>query len=261
MLAELGQVAPRMASVANIASVPASRALGRYMRHALIDVRGMPVTRRRTFTTKPEESAASGDKRNDDHGTSTASDPWGHKMSSVGFFLYGASLLPRFAMASRWLRFAGAGPMLLGSVVTAYEIGGWRLILGAPALVCGSAAALGLADAKQEARLKSEIASEIRAACPSVPDEVVIALCKAEAREYETNKVKLEAECLPTDGDKRWRIEVRGERQLTSLPWSITLLKVSASEAAQTQPSGGLPPQSRHWGAVSPQWKEVWNRL
>lgn len=185
---------------------------------------------------------------------------WGDKFVVVGLVLRGAAMLPRFAGSAQLLRFAGVGPMMLGTVVTAYELGGWKLVLGVPAACLAYAGTSIVADTVLESRLKEEVIRDLQQSCPDVPEEAFEALRQVRACQYETNHVKLQVE-WPASGPQ-WRIEVLAERQtsFSPQPWSVTKLKMLSARAGMH--NGELPPQTRNWDfRVQPvQWDLLWNR-
>lgn len=183
---------------------------------------------------------------------------WGDKFIVAGIALRGAAMLPRFAGAASLLRFAGVGPMLLGTVVSAYELGGWKLIIAVPATCLAFAGTTMYVDTVVEQRVKDEVIRDLHTGCPNVPAAAIEALKGARLCQYETNRMRLQLE-WPAE-NPQWRIQVLGERPLVSQPWSVTNLAVSSAKASIDNQR--LPPQTRNWESrVQPvQWEIVWNR-
>lgn len=219
----------------------------------------VPYTgRNRSFATSQKQSnEGSASKTEAAKPTRT----WGDKMVILGISLRGAAMLPRFAQFAPALRFLGGGPMLVGAVVSAYEVGGWRLLLGAPSAV--GAALIGgvLMDKQWEDRVKLEAMKELREGCSPLPDEAIASLHSVQAQQYETNRVRVESEWKGDDLNcPHWKILLYGTRRNITQPWSVTSLQVSRSSELGEVDS--LPPQTRTWnrGVGATHWELVWQR-
>jgi len=184
---------------------------------------------------------------------SEPSSAWGGVIVIFGAAIRGAATLPRFAAMAGPLRFAGAPMMLLGSVVSVYELGGWRLLLGIPATAVAAFAGGTVLDARRERTLKEDAVQEVRAGCADVPSDALDALREAPAREYETNRIALDVDwpaAARAGSTEQWRLHVSASRQNIFKPWSITSLRASHADMSNLKrlgAAGGPPPQTRHW--------------
>lgn len=239
-------------------------AAARHVRHVQPMV---PLIRSRTLAT------ARG-SQDDDTGRPrpevSAPRTWGDKLMLAGASSMIASTVVRTASYAQFLRFAGPGPMLVGAVLSVYELGGWRLLLALPA-TAGAVAGVGrFAGSMREASLKDEATQELREQCPELPCEALDAIRATPAREYETNRLRLEVEWAAgasTGPDEvaalafpKWQVMVEAVRDSPLAPWRLTALR--ASRALRARPSfeqGQLPPQTRFWGSAL-EWQIVWQR-
>eukprot|EP00931_Biecheleriopsis_adriatica_P102915 TRINITY_DN77818_c0_g1_i1.p1 TRINITY_DN77818_c0_g1~~TRINITY_DN77818_c0_g1_i1.p1 ORF type:complete len:270 (-),score=36.43 TRINITY_DN77818_c0_g1_i1:60-869(-) len=187
---------------------------------------------------------------------------WGAKFLLVGALLRGAAMLPRFTAAAPMLRFAGAGPLAAGAMISVYEIGGWRLVLAIPGTVALGTGASLLMECKLEDKFKDEVLRCLKASNLDIPDHVVESLREVPVCQYETNLVKFVAEVLEDAScpSKRWRIEALGHRSAFPARWSLTSLNVATSKPDIASTSFDLPPQTRNWDAQvqRPQWVHTW---
>jgi len=184
---------------------------------------------------------------------------WGDKLVLLGFTLRGAALLPQLISVSRYLRFAGVGPMLVGSVFTVYEIGGWRLLLAIPVTLSGLSCASMISDAHFEERVKVEVLQDLRKDCADIPEEVLSALQAASVKQYETNRMRLDVQILNEYASSgQFRVVVMGSRENMSQPWSISSIEVlrGVKEGSGSQP----PPQCRYWDSEPLRWELMWAR-
>lgn len=160
------------------------------------------------------------------------------------------------------LRFAGAGPMLLGAIVSVYELGGWPLLLGLPATIAAFASASNIVEGVWEDQFRDEVIHDLREGCPDIPEGAITALSATRARQYETNRLRLEVQwTADTTGAATWRIEVRGSRPNLSKPWLVTELRALTARVTERSPDTP-PPQTRFWDSQAPQlqWETVWQR-
>lgn len=188
---------------------------------------------------------------------------WGDKLVLIGISLRGLSMISRLAPYSRLLRFAGTGPMAIGALVTVYEVGGWRLLLGIPSTVAMVFVAGQLADGVFEERLRTEVIADLRTGCPDIPEELFCTLQQTPVHHYETNRFRLEVQ-LPgvAAGAPHWKVFVSGARQHMSQPWSVTKLQASCGAADEHKATGIPPPQTRCWdcNTVPVQWNLIWQK-
>lgn len=221
--------------------------------------------RHRMFSTKQDRAGTGvanvpGATHTADKSTRT----WGDKIAILGLSLRGASVIPRLCSFSRVLRFAGTGPMLVGSVVTLYELGGWRLLLSIPVTTAALLAAGKLADSRFEEKLRATVVQELDTGCPDIPRHVIQALEAVPARQYETNSTRLELVVPLKDGSgAQWRIVVLGSRKNMSQPWSITSLQASRGVSDETVHAHKmLPAQTRCWDcdAAPVHWESVYQK-
>merc|ERR1719440_1107468 len=154
---------------------------------------------------------------------------WGDKLVLVGLSLRGAAMFPQLAGMCRLLRFAGTAPMVMGAVVTVYEVGGWTGVLAIPTAGVVFATAGTLSDKMFEERLRAEIRQDIAAGCPEAPKELLEAAKLAPMCEYETNRIRLDVKwpAEPTT-QHEWQIVCYGVRDNMSRPWSVKSLRVSS---------------------------------
>lgn len=264
MLAESAHLLPcalhKGASLAPIAS--ALRLGSRHARRRLAPTafhsRVIPY---RSFSTQHQQASKSTTSRYRDVDPSTRT--WGDKMVLLGLSMRGAAMLPQLAYASRVLRFAGTGPMLLGSVVTIYELGGWRLLLGIPATAASFVAVGKFADGVHAERFRTETLNEVSVACPDIPAHVVSLLPNAEVCEIETNRVRMEVQ-HPCDlgSAVQWRIVAYGTREKMWQPWQIVTLQVSCGVPDARYNARSLPPQTCDWDfSTAPlRWEVIWQK-
>lgn len=189
---------------------------------------------------------------------------WGDKLVLFGLTLRGAALVPRLFSMAPMLRFAGGIPMLAGTVVTLYDIGGWKLLLGIPATTVALLTAGKLADNRCDENFRAEIIQDLARECPAIPSSVIEALEATSARQYETNRVRLELQC-PADKDAsgNWRIVAFGTRDHMSQRWCITSLEASHGVMeTQTHLQGLPPPQTRFWDgdAIPIRWEMMYQK-
>mmetsp|Transcript_56470 Transcript_56470/g.132452 ORF Transcript_56470/g.132452 Transcript_56470/m.132452 type:complete len:303 (-) Transcript_56470:34-942(-) len=186
---------------------------------------------------------------------------WGDKLFIFGALLRVAAMLPRFAGGAQALRFAGTGPMLVGAVITVYEIGGWKLVVSIPVVIVAGFAVGNASDEQKAEDFKKNIMQELRTGCPELPEEVYPAIHAASSRQYETNKMILEVVWPQgTDSHPQWRCDALAKRSSFLGTWATTSLKVShAVESAKD--TSTPPPQTRSWDAHAPQmtWQLHWS--
>lgn len=263
MLAELGTSLPRaLRSTVVTGSISTGlRLIG--TRHAARQLRWnnqpqLSALHRRYATRRDQEAAGTSESE-------VASRSWGDKMVMLGITLRGFSMIQRLAPMASMLRFAGTGPMLIGAVVTVYELGGWRLVVSIPSTVAAILAASQLADKKWEEDLRREVAQELKMGCPEVPAVVVEALLSAPAHHYETNRIRIEVQCHDDASNNiQWRITLYGTRQRATQPWSASMLQ--ASKGATEERCLGAdqpPPQTRFWDGHTPpvRWQLAWEKV
>lgn len=192
----------------------------------------------------------------------------GEAMTFIGIGAFAASMFLRNPAAARILRFAGPGGMLIGAMLSIYELGGWRLLLGLPVAGIGIQVATGVASNRSIETLKSDAIASVSEACPDVPADALEALRKESGTEYETNRLRMEVvwhsdQSLGqsvTDAPS-WRFEITAERESRFRPWRILVIRTSRSiievESADAKPSA----QTRSWSASDPpsrRWSIVW---
>merc|ERR1711879_940341 len=141
--------------------------------------------------------------------------------------------------------------MLVGAVVSIYELGGWRLLVSIPVLLAGTSGANYLVDASYEDRLKNEVVHDLKEGCPEMPLDMMDAVQSAHCHQYETNCIRLRAECHVSNQQEvpAWRLECLATRSSSFRPWSISALRVSRANGNHRGPAGGAcpPPQTRYW--------------
>merc|ERR1711879_329643 len=104
--------------------------------------------------------------------------------------------------------------MLLGSVVTLYELGGWRLLLGIPATGASLAVISRFANGLYAERFRADLIRDLSEGCPQIPADVVELLRTAEVCEIETNRVRLECQMSSELGSTtQWRVVACGTRE------------------------------------------------
>lgn len=264
MLAEIGHSLPsavhRSAIVAPLASglraLGAKRARQGLARNANL---GRFVPHRMFSAQQCEVGKASASR---DRQATLNTRTWGDKMVLLGLSMRGAAMLPQLVSVSRLLRFAGAGPMLLGSIVTIYEIGGWKLLLGIPATAASLTAIGKIANQLHAERFRSDIAHDLSVGCPNIPADLVELLPTAEVHEVETNRVRMEVEWTTSPGRNHWRIVAYGTRENMWQPWNVRTLQVSCGVEDACDFARGLPPQSRDWdcNTVPLRWEVIWQK-
>lgn len=174
---------------------------------------------------------------------------YGDKLAALGLSLRAAALLPRLAPLSQALRFAGAGPMIAGTLVTLYEIGGWRLLLAIPTTTAACLSLEGYVDAQRESDFKADVSGILTETCPSFPKHFFEDLQSASARQYETNHICLEVSAVGEAGDQKWHAIAYGQREHACQKWVITSVSASRGKVDMKEISRGLPPaQTRTWG-------------
>merc|ERR1712217_440898 len=120
--------------------------------------------------------------------------------------------------------------MLLGLVVTMYELGGWRLLLGIPATAASLAMISRFADGLYAEKFRDDLIHDLSVGCPQVPADVVELLRIAEVCEIETNRVRLEVQTSTRPGSvTKWRVVACGTRENISQPWNVRALQVLCS--------------------------------
>lgn len=238
---------------------------------------------RRSGRKKKEDAD---DEHGQTSGSSTSSSD--EKTSSDGAFKPGdllvmlggsavaASFVVRGAAATNILRFAAGGPILaIGAVVSLYEIGGWQLVVAVPASVAAVVAAGHASDTWREGALREEVVSQVRQACPTAPEEVLVMLRTVPACEYETNKLHLkvfwqedvaDGQASTVSRPDAWRLQISAVRSSCLHPWVLTALRADTGSIDITSNEGTgrkLPPQTRHWKANSEEamrWHTVWQQ-
>lgn len=174
-----------------------------------------------------------------------------------------AARLLRFTPAAPALQAFSAIPLLLGAA--AHMRSGERRALWLALPVAGGA--LYAADAAAEHHwreaLREATAAELSSSCPELPAGVVEELRQCPGEEFETNRLRLQAEWpgKGAAGTTRWRVEVGAQRSVRIQPWKVTSLRLSRAlgqEAVEAVP----PPQTRHWDprAQHLTWHTVWQR-
>lgn len=174
-----------------------------------------------------------------------------------------ASTVIRLGPLANFFRFAGPVPMVIGAVVSLYELGGWRMFLALPATVGTIVGMRRYSETVKETHMKDEAASELQASCPTVPVDAVDAMRLAPAREFETNRLRLQVEWPPTSaGGPEWQLNVTATRDSPFQPWHVDSIR--ASQGIRTPEKGNIPPpQTRQWRAdatSSLEWVTVWQR-
>jgi len=189
----------------------------------------------------------------------------GTTVTLLGMSGFALSLFLRNPLAARVLRVAGPGGMLVGAVLSIYELGGWRLLLSIPVLIVGTSGASHLVDASYEDELKKEVVHDSREGCPEMPLDMIEAVQSAHGRQYETNRIRLYAVCHADQQDApAWSLECLASRPSSFRPWSVTALRVSrASDNPNAAGDDCPPPQTRYWtpkpsGPSS--WQLVWQK-
>jgi len=213
---------------------------------------------------KPPEKQQEEDEGGADAGSQDSNR--GTTVTLLGMSGFALSLFLRNPLAARALRIAGPGGMLVGAVISIYEFGGWRLLVSIPLLVAGTSGAGHLLDASYEDKLKKEIAQDLRDGCPEVPPDLMDATQSAHGCQYETNRIRLYAECNMEQQDAApWSLECLATRPSGIQPWSVSALRVSrAGDQRRREGGDGCPPpQTRFWnpehgGPVS--WQLVWQK-
>merc|ERR1719215_674220 len=140
--------------------------------------------------------------------------------------------------------------MFLGAIVSAYEFGGWYLILGVPVAGLAVNGASMCAENVYNESFRSDIICCLRQDCPGMPSEAVDGIHTAKVHQFETNRARLEY-VWPASTKGRtpqWRIQAQGTRQSPFHSWTITSLQVSRAAVDQNV---GLPPQTRLWDSES----------
>lgn len=151
--------------------------------------------------------------------------------------------------------------MALGTVVTAYEVGGWRLLLGAPAAAGAAITASSYMEALRESQFCAAVANDLRHRCQEVPEDFIEAILGAAACQYETNKVCLDVrrQLNESGKQKEWRVEAFGSRKQLAEPWSITSVRVSLATNGNRPRAHALAPQTRQWdGHLPTVWSVVY---
>lgn len=198
------------------------------------------------------------------HTAEESTKTFGDKLVILGLSLRGASLIPRLCSFSRVLRFAGTVPMLVGTLVTIYELGGWRLVLSIPVTTAALLGAGKLSDNHFEERLRATVVQELDIGCPDIPRSVIQALEVAPARQYETNSIRLDLLIPLEDGSgAQWRIAACASRKNMSQPWTLTSLQASRGTIDETARAHKfLPPQTRNWdcNAAPVSWQTVYQK-
>lgn len=190
----------------------------------------------------------------------------GPAMTMLGASGFAASIFLQSPVAKGALRVLGPGGMLIGALMTIYELGGWRLIFSIPLLIGGGSALCNVIDGSAEQTFKEAVLREVQEGFPELPAGVEEALKTATAKEYETNRLCLQAECDVEEGGKasRSRLYVLAKRESRFQPWVATTITASRGVPKEI-PAGGVgqpPPQTRYWSAEGGQmeWKVVWQR-
>lgn len=189
----------------------------------------------------------------------------GQALSLLGMTGFGLSMIVRNPIAARSMGVLGPVGMLMGGLLSLYEVGGWRLILAIPTTLAGIAGAGAMADGSFEQGLREEAAASLAEGCAALPGDVVAAVRQVgRGREYETNRMSMDLEWRPADAESQrpqWRVEVLATRPSKFRPWTLSTLRAYQAEEAAQSSSAGPPPQSRYWEPNSPgplTWKLVW---
>jgi len=216
-----------------------------------------------------EADAKGGDQKEQKPPESSGSSGRGEAIGLLGLSGLGLSMILRNPAAARALRIAGPGGMILGAIISIYEIGGWRLLLAIPVTLVSYKGAVHFSDQRLEGELKQDVVSAVSSACPQAPEELFAVLHAERGREYETNKFSLEVESARKADGPMWRLELCALRPSRFQAWSLSSLKVLRGEAAQPSlPSGASgsedppppPPQTRYWSRPSVDWQLVWQQ-
>eukprot|EP00931_Biecheleriopsis_adriatica_P059537 TRINITY_DN35633_c0_g1_i2.p1 TRINITY_DN35633_c0_g1~~TRINITY_DN35633_c0_g1_i2.p1 ORF type:complete len:266 (-),score=50.51 TRINITY_DN35633_c0_g1_i2:10-807(-) len=195
-------------------------------------------------------------------------------------FLFGASAsavvlmlarLPRFLPFAAPLQIFAVVPLLVGALQSFRDGLPWSLLWltlpgGGIAAYATNSTAL---EPPRRERLGRAAAEEIKEACPSVPQEALDALVRAEGKEFATNNLRLEAAWPPSGveasagNERHWRVEIVASRSFGWQDWSADRVRVLCDTPvpADKNPSK-LPPQTRDWNASAQQVQSqlMWER-
>eukprot|EP00812_Abedinium_dasypus_P007888 NODE_2006_length_1014_cov_322.523462.p2 GENE.NODE_2006_length_1014_cov_322.523462~~NODE_2006_length_1014_cov_322.523462.p2 ORF type:complete len:293 (+),score=67.67 NODE_2006_length_1014_cov_322.523462:3-881(+) len=103
---------------------------------------------------------------------------------------------------------------------------------------------------------KTAVFDEVGKANESVLQDMALVLEGSRISEYETNKLRIEAEW---PADPEWRIEARAQRKYFWMPWTVISVRLARKPRRSLSAHQPLP-QTRRWDAPAVQWGTVWER-
>lgn len=230
------------------------------LRRLAVPLRGFSSRRHGPAPNEPPktEREEKEEKQAPEPETSQDSLSWGQRFIMLGAALRGAAFAPRLAAVAPALRFAGPGAVAVGAVVSAYEIGGWRLIAAVPSTIGLGWWASNFNESRFEENFKKGVVAQLSSEQPDLPEDLVAAVQSSALRNYETNRCRLDAETR-SDGEG-WRIEIMADRSSFMSSWKATSIKVMKGRATWTAPGAVLHPQTRSWDPTAPpmRWTLLW---